>query len=55
MKSVTVYCSSSSSLDPHFTHTAEIVGREIAKGGRALVYGGGSTGLMGDVARACAA
>ncbi|MAD19608.1 MAG: TIGR00730 family Rossman fold protein [Planctomycetaceae bacterium] len=55
MKSVTVYCSSSSSLDPHFTRTAEIVGREIANRGSTLVYGGGSTGLMGDVARACAA
>ena len=55
MKFVAVYCSSSSSLDPHFTRTAEIVGREIASRGRALVYGGGSTGLMGDVARACAA
>ena len=55
MKFVAVYCSSSSSLDPHFTRTAEIVGREIAARGRTLVYGGGSTGLMGDVARACAA
>jgi uncharacterized protein (TIGR00730 family) len=54
MKSVTIYCSSSASLDPHFTRTAEIVGRELANRNLALVYGGGSTGLMGDVARACA-
>ena len=40
MKFVAVYCSSSSSLDPHFTRTAEIVGREIAARGRTLVYGG---------------
>lgn len=54
MKSVTIYCSSSASLDPHFTRTAEVVGRELAARGLTLVYGGGSTGLMGDVARACA-
>ncbi len=52
MKFVTVYCSSSSSIDPHFVETARAVGRALADRGLALVYGGGSTGLMGEVARA---
>ncbi|MDA1026119.1 MAG: TIGR00730 family Rossman fold protein [Planctomycetota bacterium] len=51
MKSVTIYCSSSASLNSHFTRTAEVVGRELAARGLTLVYG---AGLMGDVARACA-
>lgn len=52
MKFVTVYCSSSSSIDPHFVETARAVGRTLAERNLTLVYGGGSTGLMGEVARA---
>ncbi len=54
MKFLTVYCSSSSAIDPHFAETARLVGRELASRDVALVYGGGSTGLMGEVATACA-
>jgi uncharacterized protein (TIGR00730 family) len=54
MQSVTVYCASSPSIDPHFVETARIVGRLLADRGLTLVYGGGSTGLMGEVARSCA-
>lgn len=53
MNAVTVYCSSSPAIDPHFTETARVVGRELAARGQSLVYGGGSSGLMGEVARAC--
>lgn len=52
MRSITVYCASSSSLDPHFTQSAQTLGRALAHRSIALVYGGGSTGLMGEVARA---
>ncbi|MFM1833164.1 MAG: family protein YvdD, partial [Planctomycetota bacterium] len=54
MQSVTVYCASSPSIDPHFVETASVVGRLLADRGLTLVYGGGSTGLMGEVARSCA-
>lgn len=53
MKSLTVYCSSSPSIDPHFAETARLIGRELASRGIQLVYGGGSSGLMGEVANAC--
>jgi uncharacterized protein (TIGR00730 family) len=55
MKSVTVYCASSTSLDPEFHEVAETVGREIARRGLGLVFGGGGIGLMGEVARAAKA
>jgi len=51
MKSLCVYCSSSDRLEPRYSAAAEQVGREIARRGWALVYGGGKTGLMGAVAR----
>ena len=52
MKSVTVYCSSSGALEPHFTQGARDLGHALADRGIALVYGGGSIGLMGECARA---
>ncbi|MBX3736503.1 MAG: TIGR00730 family Rossman fold protein [Candidatus Didemnitutus sp.] len=51
MKSLCVYCSSSDRLEAKYAAAAEQVGREIARRGWALVYGGGKTGLMGAVAR----
>ena len=55
MKSVTVYCASSTSLDQEYHDAAEQIGKEIASRGLTLVYGGGRIGLMGEVARAAAA
>lgn len=52
MRSITVYCASSTSLDPHFSESARTLGRALAERDITLVYGGGSTGLMGEVARA---
>lgn len=50
--SVTVFCGSSSSVDPiHFTLAAQ-VGRHIAAQGARFVYGGGTVGLMGAAASA---
>lgn len=51
MKRVTVYCSSSTSLDPKFFNAATKLGEAMAKRGLELVYGGGGIGLMGEVAR----
>lgn len=53
IRTVTAYCSSSSTLAPEYTEVAERFGRGLAESGRSLVYGGGSVGLMGAVAGAC--
>jgi uncharacterized protein (TIGR00730 family) len=55
MRSVTVYCASSTALEPHFANAARAVGTELARRGLTLVYGGGSIGLMGETARAAKA
>ena len=55
MRSVTVYCSSSGALEPHFAHAARDLGAALAARGIALVYGGGAIGLMGECARAAKA
>jgi uncharacterized protein (TIGR00730 family) len=52
MNSITVYCSSSSHLNPDFHTPACFVGTELGKRGITLVYGGGCVGLMGEIARA---
>jgi len=55
MRSVTVYCSSSGALEPHFAEGARDLGAALAGHGIGLVYGGGSIGLMGECARAAKA
>lgn len=52
MKSVCVYCGSSDLVQPKFLEAATEMGRAIAGRGLQLVFGGGSTGLMGAVANA---
>ncbi len=52
MKTICVYCSSSGRIDTRYVEAAEALGRLLAARGYALVYGGGSVGLMGTVARA---
>lgn len=53
MPSLTVYCSSSTHLDPDFHAVAKIVGEQFAARGITLIYGGGGVGLMGEIARTC--
>ncbi len=48
-----VYCGSSPGEDPAYAEAARTLGRMLAEAGIGLVYGGGSLGLMGEVARAC--
>ncbi|OLS61677.1 LOG family protein [Pseudomonas putida] len=50
--SVCIYCGSRAGLNPEFTEGAIAVGKWIGAQGAQLVYGGGSTGLMGAVADA---
>lgn len=49
-KAVTVYCGSRGGHDPKWTELAKACGREMARRGIALVFGGGCNGLMGAVA-----
>ena len=53
--SLCVYCGSRPGGNPLFTEAAQAVGHWIGEQGGQLVYGGGSGGLMGEVARATAA
>ncbi len=53
--SVCVYCGSRDGLDPAHVQSAVDTGRLIGQQGWRLVYGGGSTGLMGQVANAALA
>ncbi|MCW5222997.1 LOG family protein [Verminephrobacter aporrectodeae] len=50
--SLCVYCGSRPGADPAFAQAAQAVGRWIGAHGGQLVYGGGSSGLMGVVAEA---
>ena len=52
MKSVAVYCGSSSGNQEIYTQQAREMGRELARRGLTLVYGGGCVGLMGTIADA---
>ena len=52
MRAVGVYCGSSPGTDPAYAETARQVGALLAGLGLGLVYGGGSVGLMGEVADA---
>ena len=52
IKKICVYCGSGSGINPKFAEAANILGRSLAKNKIGLVYGGGSLGLMGEVARA---
>lgn len=47
---ICVYAASSAQIHPEFLTAAHALGERIAQAGHSLVYGGGSTGLMGAVA-----
>jgi uncharacterized protein (TIGR00730 family) len=51
VKSICVYAASSEAVAQSHRRVAEALGRAIAREGWRLVYGGGSVGLMGEVAR----
>jgi uncharacterized protein (TIGR00730 family) len=53
MKSICVYCGSSDKVDLTYIEAAYELGKVIASQGLQLVYGAGSTGLMGSVANGC--
>lgn len=55
MKSISVFCGSSSGSDPKFQAAARSVGQALAEAGVTLIYGGAKVGLMGTVADAALA
>lgn len=52
MKTICVYCGSSSDVDDIYKQVARDFGRLMAEEGITLVYGGGHVGLMGIIADA---
>ncbi|KAG0326713.1 hypothetical protein BGZ99_009111 [Dissophora globulifera] len=48
---ITVFCGSSPGRDPDYIEMAQELGREMLKRNYGLVYGGGSFGLMGAIAK----
>src|SRR5258707_8728457 len=50
INSICVYCASGPGNDPAFMDAATKFGRILADSGIRLVYGGGSVGLMGELA-----
>ena len=55
LRAVCVFCGSSMPPDPRYREAAATLGGLIASRGLDLVYGGGSVGLMGEVADAALA
>src|SRR4030081_2235060 len=51
IKTVCVYCGSGPGSSPRFVEAAEALGKVFAENDIRLVYGGGSIGLMGAVAK----
>ena len=51
IKSVTIFCSSSNLVDKKYKKLAFNLGKYLASNSINLVYGGGSNGLMGEIAR----
>ena len=51
IENICVFCGSGKGNNPKFAEAARTLGRSIAAAGIGLVYGGGSLGLMGEIAR----
>lgn len=51
IKNICVFCGSGSGKDPVFVAAARTLGQRLTEAGVGLVYGGGSLGLMGEIAK----
>jgi uncharacterized protein (TIGR00730 family) len=51
LQTICVYCGSGPGKNPAFLQAARSFGKILAENGIGLVYGGGSIGLMGELAR----
>ena len=52
IKSLTIYCSSSTKLDQKFYNLAEAIGIFLGQKKITIIYGGGNNGLMGKLSNA---
>lgn len=52
IESVCVYCGSGKGVNPAYAVAARKLGKALADNGMRLIYGGGSLGLMGEIAKA---
>jgi uncharacterized protein (TIGR00730 family) len=52
LRAVCVFCGSSDPADPRYRDAARALGSLVARSGLTLIYGGGSVGLMGELADA---
>lgn len=50
LNSIAIFCGSALGAEKIYAEQAALIGQEIAKRGKTLVYGGGRSGLMGIVA-----
>lgn len=50
MQTICVYCASSTQISPRFFDAANRLGKILAGAGISVVFGGGATGLMGQLA-----
>ena len=48
---VCIYGAASNNIDKSFIESGELLGSKLAKNGHGIVFGGGSNGMMGAVAR----
>jgi len=53
MKRICVFCGSSPGAKQDYLNAAALLGSLLARKGISLVYGGGSVGVMGHLAKAC--
>ena len=51
IRKICVYCGSGPGIDPAFVESARAFGTLLAKNGIGLVFGGGSVGMMGAIAK----
>jgi len=51
IRKICVYCGSGPGIDPAFVESARAFGAILAKNGVGLVFGGGSVGMMGAIAK----
>ncbi len=51
LRSICVFCGSGKGVNPAYATAARALGKHLAKEGVGLVYGGGSLGLMGEIAK----
>lgn len=54
IRSICVYCGSKPGKDKYHVEGARIIGREMARNDIRLVYGGGTAGIMGEIANSVA-